>query len=87
MVPRLAIMLCVVVLSVAALSLVGDAIGVREFFSGVLFPIVILTMLVERFTIAIAEEGCARGARAARLVARRRDGDPPGLPQRAGPST
>ena len=57
LVPRLAIMLCVVVLSVAALSLVGDAIGVREFFSGVLFPIVILTMLVERFTIAVAEEG------------------------------
>jgi transglutaminase-like putative cysteine protease len=57
MVPRLSIMLCVVVLSVAAFSLVGDALGVREFFAGVLFPIVILTMLVERFTIAIAEEG------------------------------
>jgi hypothetical protein len=50
-------MLCVVVLSVAALSLVGDAVGARELFAGVLFPIVILTMLVERFTIAVAEEG------------------------------
>jgi transglutaminase-like putative cysteine protease len=57
MVPRLSIMLCVVVLSVAALSLAGDALGSRDFFAGVLFPIVILTMLVERFTIAIAEEG------------------------------
>jgi transglutaminase-like putative cysteine protease len=57
MVPRLSILLCVVVLSVAALSLVGDSFGVRDFFAGVLFPIVILTMLVERFTIAIAEEG------------------------------
>lgn len=57
MVPRLSIMLCVVVLSVAALSVLGDALGARDFFAGVLFPIVILTMLVERFTIAIAEEG------------------------------
>jgi hypothetical protein len=29
----------------------------REFLAGVLFPIVILTMLIERFSIAIAEEG------------------------------
>jgi hypothetical protein len=57
MVPRLSILLCVVVLSVAAFALAGDALGVREFFAGVLFPIVILTMLVERFTIALAEEG------------------------------
>ena len=87
MVPRLSIMLCVVVLSVAALSLVGDAIGVREFFAGVLFPIVILTMLVERFTIAIAEEGLRAALRAPRLVAARRGRDPPGVPQRSGPST
>jgi hypothetical protein len=57
MVPRLAIMVCVVVLSVTGLSLAGDSLGARDFFAGVLFPIVILTMLVERFTIAIAEEG------------------------------
>jgi transglutaminase-like putative cysteine protease len=57
MVPRLSIMLCVVVLCVAGFSLVGDVLGARDFFAGVLFPIVILTMLVERFTIAIAEEG------------------------------
>jgi transglutaminase-like putative cysteine protease len=57
MVPRLSIMLCVVVLCVAGFSLIGDKLGARDFFAGVLFPIVILTMLVERFTIAIAEEG------------------------------
>lgn len=57
MVPRLAILLCVVVLSVTGLAVVGDEMGNREFFAGILFPIVILTMLVERFTIAIAEEG------------------------------
>jgi transglutaminase-like putative cysteine protease len=57
MVPRLSILLCVVVLSVSGLALFGDSLGMREFFAGVLFPIVILTMLVERFTIAIAEEG------------------------------
>lgn len=57
MVPRLALLLCVVVLSVTALAVIGDELGARELFAGILFPIVILTMLVERFTIAIAEEG------------------------------
>jgi len=57
MVPRLAILLCIVVLSVAVLALVGQGTGNREFFAGVMFPIVILTMLVERFSIGIAEEG------------------------------
>ena len=41
----------------STVPLIGDSLGVRDFFAGVLFPIVILTMLVERFTIAIAEEG------------------------------
>jgi hypothetical protein len=57
MVPRLAILLCIVVLSVAGFALVGEGTGSREFFAGVMFPIVILTMLVERFSITIAEEG------------------------------
>jgi transglutaminase-like putative cysteine protease len=57
MVPRLAILVCLVVLSVTGLALAGDQIGNRDLFAGILFPIVILTMLVERFTIAIAEEG------------------------------
>ena len=57
LVPRLAILLCLVVLGVAAFALLGRRFETRELFSGVLFPIVILTMLIERFSIAIAEEG------------------------------
>ncbi len=57
LVPRLSILLCVVVLGVTAFALVGKDFGNRDFFAGVLFPIVILTMLCERFSIAIAEEG------------------------------
>ena len=57
LVPRLAILLCLVVLGVAVFALLGRSFETRELFSGVLFPIVILTMLIERFSIAIAEEG------------------------------
>ena len=57
MVPRLAILLCVVILVVTALAIVGDQFGNRDLFAGIVFPIVILTMLVERFSISIAEEG------------------------------
>lgn len=57
MVPRLAILLCVVILVVTALAIVGDQLGNRDLFAGIVFPIVILTMLVERFSISIAEEG------------------------------
>jgi transglutaminase-like putative cysteine protease len=57
MVPRLSILMCLVVLSVGALALVGRDTGSRDFFAGVVFPIVILTMLVERISITIAEEG------------------------------
>ena len=55
--PRLSILLCLVVLGVAAFALLGRRFETRELFSGVLFPIVILTMLIERFSIAAAEEG------------------------------
>jgi len=57
MVPRLSILLCLVVLTVVGLALVGRDTGSQEFFAGLVFPIVILTMLVERFSITIAEEG------------------------------
>ena len=39
------------------MALVGRDSGNREFFAGLVFPIVILTMLVERFSITMAEEG------------------------------
>lgn len=57
LVPRLSILLCLVVLGVAAFALLGRSLETRALFSGVLFPIVILTMLIERFSIATAEEG------------------------------
>jgi hypothetical protein len=56
LVPRLSILLCLVVLGVAAFALLGRRFETRELFAGVLFPIVILTMLIERFSIATAEE-------------------------------
>jgi len=57
LVPRLCIILCVVVLTVGGLSLVGQGVEARTLFAGVLLPIVILTMLIERFSIMTAEEG------------------------------
>jgi transglutaminase-like putative cysteine protease len=57
LVPRLSILLCLVVLGVTGFALVGRSFETRDFLAGVLFPIVILTMLCERFSIAIAEEG------------------------------
>jgi hypothetical protein len=42
---------------VTALALLGRDLGQRSLVAGVLFPIVILTMLVERFFIKISEEG------------------------------
>lgn len=56
LVPRLSVLLCVVVLAVIAMALVGS-FGGGELYSAVLFPMVILTMFVERFTLVMAEEG------------------------------
>lgn len=56
-VPRLSVLLCLVVLSMTALALVGERFSERELFAGVLFPVVILTMLIERFSLTLAEEG------------------------------
>lgn len=57
LVPRLSILLCLVVLTVTGLALVGRGFVERDLYSGVLFPMVILTGLIERFSIAMAEEG------------------------------
>ena len=57
MVPRLSIMLCMVVLLVSGFALVGDETQAAALFAGVLFPMVILTMLTERIFITSAEEG------------------------------
>lgn len=57
LVPRLAILLCLVILTVTGFALVARSTETRELLAGVLFPIVILSMLIERYSIAIAEEG------------------------------
>jgi hypothetical protein len=57
MVPRLSIMLCTVVLLVSTFALIGDDTQTSALFAGVLFPMVILTMLTERIFITSAEEG------------------------------
>jgi hypothetical protein len=57
LVPRLSILLCVVVIAVTALALLGGGLGERDLTGSVLFPMVILTMLVERFSVTLAEEG------------------------------
>jgi hypothetical protein len=56
LVPRLSVLLCVVVLCVITLGLVGVGMGERDYYAGILFPIVILTMLIERMSITMAEE-------------------------------
>ena len=57
LVPRLGVLLCVVVLAITAQSLLGRSYEVKDLFASVLFPVVILTMLIERFSITTAEEG------------------------------
>jgi len=62
-VPRLCVLLCLVILQIVALALVGYSIGSADVLSGVLFPIVILTMLIERVSITVAEEGAEEAGR------------------------
>jgi len=57
LVPRLAAILIVVVMVIAALSVVSHRLGVDVGLSLGLFPIVILTMTIERMTIAWEERG------------------------------
>lgn len=56
-VPRLGVLLCLVVLAMTALALMGSELNVTEMSASVLFPVVILTMFVERFSLTMAEEG------------------------------
>jgi hypothetical protein len=57
LVPRLSILLCLVILAITGIALMGNVFETENLFAGVLFPIVILAMFVERFSIAMAEEG------------------------------
>lgn len=56
-VPRICLLLCLVVLLVTILAQVGYAFGGRGLMSGLLFPIVILSMLIERISVTTLEEG------------------------------
>lgn len=57
MVPRVSIELCLVILAITGLALAGRGFGERDLYSGVLFPIVIMSLLIERFAITAAEQG------------------------------
>lgn len=57
MVPRLTILLSMVVLTVTVFALAAGDVGRAGLFAGVVLPMVILTMLIERISITIAEEG------------------------------
>ena len=57
LVPRLCILLSVVVLTVTLFAALGREFESRNLVGGMLLPIVILAMLIERFAITSAEEG------------------------------
>jgi len=59
LVPRLAALLIVVVLAIAALTVVSHRLGIGVGLSIGLFPIVILTMTIERMTVSWEERGPA----------------------------
>ncbi|MEM9175310.1 MAG: UUP1 family membrane protein [Myxococcota bacterium] len=62
-VPRVCLLLCLVILTVTALAQVGHAYGLRDLGQGLLFPIVILAMLIERISVSTLEEGWLSSAR------------------------
>jgi len=58
-VPRLAAILTVVVMLMALISIVSNMLGIERGLSVALFPMVILTMTIERMTIVWEEQGSA----------------------------
>jgi hypothetical protein len=62
-VPRLCLLLSLVVICVTALAQLGHTLGGREMMRGLLFPMVILAMLIERISVTTLEEGYASAAR------------------------
>src|SRR5258706_2248692 len=63
LVPRLGVLLCLVVLAITAQSLLGRTYEVKDLYASVLFPVVIMTMLIDRFSITTAEEGLPAAVR------------------------
>ncbi len=62
-VPRLAAILTVVVLLMALISVISNMLGMERGLSVALFPMVILTMTIERMTIVWEEQGSAEAMR------------------------
>ncbi len=58
-VPRLAAVLIVVVLLILSLSILTHSLGIQKGLSMALFPMVILTMTIERMSIVWEERGAA----------------------------
>jgi hypothetical protein len=56
-VPRICLLLCLVVLFITGLAQLGYQFENRGLMSGLLFPIVILSMLIERISVTTLEEG------------------------------
>ncbi len=57
MVPRLSAMLTAVVILILGINLISNQLGIVQGFSVALFPIVILTMVIERMSIVWDESG------------------------------
>lgn len=57
LVPRLAVILTIVVLLMAALSILTHSLGIHRGLSVALFPMVIMTMTIERMSIVWEERG------------------------------
>lgn len=63
MVPRLGFLLTLVILIIAGLMVVGENFGFTRAFTMAIFPLVIVTMTIERLSIAIIEEGVRNAAK------------------------
>ena len=65
MLPRLSVVLTFVVVMIAAISLLSHRLGFESGLSVALFPMVILTMSIERLSITWEERGAAHAMKAA----------------------
>lgn len=63
MVPRLSFLLTLVILIIAGMMVAAENLGLHRAFTSALFPIVIITMTIERLSIAIVEEGPRNAAK------------------------
>ena len=55
--PRASLILSLVILAVTGSAIAGQNFALNALFAGVFFPVVILSLLIERFTLTVEEEG------------------------------